>query len=398
MGGRLLSGLENCVVVDMGGTSTDIAVLEGGVPKVSSEGSAVGSWRTRVEAVDMWTAALGGDSEIRAGANGKMLIGPERVMPLCHAAVEHPGLVERMARLGQARFLTASRREHRLSPTEARIVAVLRERGPLVPAELKRELEDLILLDSYVRDLRARGVIHGIGLTPTDILHASGRYVKGDREASLLGVRLYAGVLAMSEAGLMEEAMRMVSTRIGDEVVRKLLSDELGALPDTASFRGIMDLITGGKRCPAVDLRAVVRRPIVGLGAPAKVFIAPLAEMLGTRVIIPDDHDVGNAVGAVCGQVSEFVDVFVYPREKGYAVFSAFNAPIPCGGEDEAAKKARELAARYALERARAAGGVDLTIDLKVEEERGRSNSTLQEDELVQMRVRARAVGRALEI
>jgi N-methylhydantoinase A/oxoprolinase/acetone carboxylase beta subunit len=129
------------------------------------------------------------------------------------------------------------------------------------------------------------------------------------------------------------------------------------------------------------------------------VFIAPLAELLGTQVIIPLDHDVGNAVGAVCGQVSEYVDVFVYPREKGlYAVFSSFNAPIPCGGEEEARKKARELATKYAMERAEAAGGVDLTVDIKVEEERGRSNSTLQSDELIQMRVRARAVGRALEL
>lgn len=398
MGGRVLASLEDCVVIDMGGTSTDIAVLESGVPRVTSEGAAVGNWRTRVEAVDMWTTALGGDSEVRAGRDGKLLIGPERVIPLCHAAVSYPGLMKKMGDLGQARFLVASPREHRLTPTEARVVAVLREGSPMAPAELKQELGDLILLDSYLRDLRARGVIEGIGLTPTDMLHALGRYVKGDREASRLGVRLYAGVLGMGEEELIAEAMRTISSRIANEVVRKLLSDEVGVLPGEASFQGIMDLITGRRGCPAIDLRARVRGPIVGLGAPAKEFISPIADILGALVIIPEDHDVGNAVGAVCGQVSEFVDVFVYPREKGYAVFSAFNAPIPCGGEKEAARKARELAARYAMERAAAAGGVDLAVDLKVEEERGRSNSTLQEDELVQMRVRARAVGRALSV
>jgi N-methylhydantoinase A/oxoprolinase/acetone carboxylase beta subunit len=160
----------------------------------------------------------------------------------------------------------------------------------------------------------------------------------------------------------------------------------------------VMDLVTGSRCCPAISLKAAVGRPIVGLGAPAGVFIAPLAELLGAKVIIPPDHDVGNAVGAVCGQVSEYVDVFVYPREKGYAVFSSYHAPLPCGGEAEAVKKAREVASKFALDRARAAGGVNLTVELKVEEERGRSNSALQDDELVQMRVRARAVGRALEI
>jgi N-methylhydantoinase A/oxoprolinase/acetone carboxylase beta subunit len=398
MGGRMLAGLNDCVVVDMGGTSTDIAVLENGVPRVSSEGAVVGRWRTRVEAVDMWTTALGGDSEIRAGRDRLLAIGPERVVPLCLAAQEHPGLMGKMNLLGQARFLFASPREHRLSASESRIVSLLREKGPMAPVELKKGLDDMILLDSHVQDLRARGVVLGIGLTPTDILHASGVYVKGDREASRLGVHLYAGVLGIEDDELIAEVMRSVSARIGDEVVRKLLSDEIGALPDLPSFQGVMDLITGSRCCPAIGLKAKISRPIVGLGAPARVFIAPLAEMLGAQVIIPEDHDVGNAVGAVCGQVSEFVDVFVYPREKGYAVFSSFNAPIPCGGEEEAVKKARELAARYATERAAAAGGKDLAVDIKVEEERGRSNSTLQEDELVQMRVRARAVGRALDL
>jgi N-methylhydantoinase A/oxoprolinase/acetone carboxylase beta subunit len=268
----------------------------------------------------------------------------------------------------------------------------------LAPVELKRELDDVVLLDSHVRDMRSREVIQGIGLTPTDVLHATGKYVKGDRQASLMGVRLFAGVLGVKDEELMEMVMRSVSAKIADEVVRKLLSDEIGALPDSKSFQGVMDLVTGNKRCSMISLKAKVGRPIIGLGAPAKEFIAPLAELLGAHVIIPNDYEVGNAVGAACGQVSEFVDVFVYPREKGYAVFSSYNAPIPCGGEDEAVKKARELATKYALDRARAAGGVNLTVDLKIEEERGRSNSTLQDDELVQMRVRARAVGKALEI
>ena len=172
-----------------------------------------------------------------------------------------------------------------------------------------------------------------------------------------MGVRLFAGVLGVKDEELMEMVMRSVSAKIADEVVRKLLSDEIGALPDSKSFQGVMDLVTGNKRCSMISLKAKVGRPIIGLGAPAKEFIAPLAELLGAHVIIPNDYEVGNAIGAACGQVSEFVDVFVYHREKGYAVFSSYNAPIPCGGEDEAVKKARELATKYALDRARAAGG-----------------------------------------
>ena len=54
-----LSGLDDAVVLDMGGTTTDIAVVRGGRAKVSKEGARVGEWQTRVRAVDMWTLGLG---------------------------------------------------------------------------------------------------------------------------------------------------------------------------------------------------------------------------------------------------------------------------------------------------------------------------------------------------
>jgi len=38
MGGRLLSKLDNCIVLDIGGTSTDIAYLDKGFPRITKEG------------------------------------------------------------------------------------------------------------------------------------------------------------------------------------------------------------------------------------------------------------------------------------------------------------------------------------------------------------------------
>lgn len=395
MGGRVLSGLDDCVVIDMGGTSTDIAVLQNGLPKVTTDGSAVGKWRTRVEAVDMWTVGLGGDSEIRVSLADGLAIGPERVVPLCIAALRFPGLADRMPILGQCRFLIASPTDGlNLSPTESKIVEHLRKTGPQAPSELRRDLEEIILLDSFLKGLRGRGAIVGIGLTPTDVLHAAGLYVKGDVAASQAGVKLFSAVLRSTEEELIRSVLDAVTARIADELLRKLLSDEVGLLPDAAAFQGVMDLVSGKRRCSTMGLRATIDRSVVGLGAPAQMFIAPLEDLMNVKVVIPDDHDVGNAVGAVCGQVSEYVDVYVYPRDKGYAVYSTFNSPMDCGGEEEAVRRAKVLAEKYALERARSAGGIDLRVEIKLEEERGRSNSTLQKDELVQLRVRARAVGR----
>ena len=62
VGAGFLTGLDDFVVSDMGGTTTDIAVVAGGRPVIRAEGALVGGWRTMVEAIDVRTSGLGGDS------------------------------------------------------------------------------------------------------------------------------------------------------------------------------------------------------------------------------------------------------------------------------------------------------------------------------------------------
>ena len=46
VGAGFLTGLTDFVVADMGGTTTDVAVVSGGRPVISGEGALVGAWRT----------------------------------------------------------------------------------------------------------------------------------------------------------------------------------------------------------------------------------------------------------------------------------------------------------------------------------------------------------------
>ena len=86
-GAQFLSGLRDGLVVDMGGTTTDIAALSGGMCSVSEEGALLSGWRTRVRALEIRTFGLGGDSEIVLRPDGSVHIGPRKVVPLCRAAV-----------------------------------------------------------------------------------------------------------------------------------------------------------------------------------------------------------------------------------------------------------------------------------------------------------------------
>lgn len=85
-GAMFLSGVDNAVFADMGGTTIDIACIDNGKVKLSAEGALIAGWRTRVYAIDIYTKGLGGDSLIRVDNLGNIKFGPKKVTPICMAA------------------------------------------------------------------------------------------------------------------------------------------------------------------------------------------------------------------------------------------------------------------------------------------------------------------------
>ena len=81
VGALTVSGRREGVVIDIGGTTTDIAWVKDGLPPINSEGAVVGELATRVEAIDIRTVGLGGDSWIKLSRDGGMELGPRRVLP-----------------------------------------------------------------------------------------------------------------------------------------------------------------------------------------------------------------------------------------------------------------------------------------------------------------------------
>ena len=63
-GGLFLSGRQDAVIADIGGTTTDIACARDGHVALSEHGACVGGWRTQVRAAEISTSGLGGDSHI----------------------------------------------------------------------------------------------------------------------------------------------------------------------------------------------------------------------------------------------------------------------------------------------------------------------------------------------
>ncbi len=79
-GAAFLSGLKEAIVVDVGGTTTDVGILTRGFPRESSSAVEIGGVRTNFRMPDLVSIGLGGGSLITAKeGNGSVSVGPESV-------------------------------------------------------------------------------------------------------------------------------------------------------------------------------------------------------------------------------------------------------------------------------------------------------------------------------
>ncbi|GEL19748.1 hydantoinase/oxoprolinase N-terminal domain-containing protein [Pseudonocardia asaccharolytica] len=77
-GAAFLSGLQSCAVVDVGGTTTDVGILNGGFPREATAEVSVGGVRTNFRMPDVLSVGIGGGSRVRGGDSG-VTVGPDSV-------------------------------------------------------------------------------------------------------------------------------------------------------------------------------------------------------------------------------------------------------------------------------------------------------------------------------
>ncbi|WP_311083251.1 hydantoinase/oxoprolinase family protein [Paenibacillus polymyxa] len=78
-GASYLAKIKNTMVLDVGGTTSDIGVLQDGFPRESSVAVEVGDIRTNFRMPDIISVGLGGGSIVRSDDNGKITVGPDSV-------------------------------------------------------------------------------------------------------------------------------------------------------------------------------------------------------------------------------------------------------------------------------------------------------------------------------
>ncbi len=78
-GAAWLSGQQDAIVVDIGGTTTDVGVLSHGYPRETSMAIDVGGVRTNFRMPDLHSIGLGGGSLVTRQADGSVTVGPRSV-------------------------------------------------------------------------------------------------------------------------------------------------------------------------------------------------------------------------------------------------------------------------------------------------------------------------------
>ena len=333
VGARHMTGLDNAVVSDIGGTTTDVAVLDHGRPRLDPEGATVGGFRTMVEAVAMRTFGLGGDSEValeEGGLKPRMSLGPRRLVPLALAGMMHgeavtvelerqlrapnPGRMDgRFAvRTGVPEHLAAG-----LTPPEAKLYDTITD----VPQPIDRLLTSNAQSATLNR-LVSRGLVHVSGFTPSDAAHVLGRQANWDEAAARLGAELFARKrdgrgqpIAPTPEALSERVLATL-TRLSAEVILETAFAEDGLDGAATVAHALVQRAVDGHDGIA-RLSVALDRPVIGLGASAPLHYAGLPQLVGNECVVPEDTDVANALGAVVGQVRVTAEARVSQPKEG---------------------------------------------------------------------------------
>lgn len=380
VGARHLTSLDNAVVSDIGGTTTDVAVLDRGRPRLDPEGATVGGFRTMVEAVAMRTFGLGGDSEItleEGALSPRLFLGPRRLAPLALVGVTHRDVVLRelerqllasnpgrldgrfAMRTGVPDHLAAG-----LSPNEAKLYEAL-EASP-------RPLDRLLTNNAQMATLNrlvARGLVHICGFTPSDAAHVLGKQANWNDETARLGAALFARrkdgrgqPIADTPEAISDRVLKAV-TRASAETILETAFAEDGLDGASTVAHDMVQRAMDGRQGIA-QLTVALDRPVIGLGASAGLHYAALAALVGNQCVVPADADVANALGAVVGQVRVHAEAQVSQPQEGLFRLTAGETVKDYPNEDKAMAAAEAYVSTAAAQRATQAGAETAEIDI----------------------------------
>lgn len=419
VGACALSGIQNAIIADMGGTTTDIAVITAGQPELSSNGVRIGDWKPMVEAVRVISIGLGGDSEVRFSGQNGIEIGPRRVVPVSLLGHLYPDIVPALER---QLMVSPSRRSNRfalrLEHNEVLMTECTSDElhawemlgdGPL---ELDRLVETNRRASRAIGRLQRKGLVIYSGFTPSDAAHVLGmsNHWCGDSAglAALNWARQMRHVYGLGRwpEGDGELPSRQVFDRVSHLISEALIEaglhqhDQLEPAAAGSLTRLLADLVyeSGDARHgkpgsgTLFHLNFAVDYPLVAVGAPASTFFPDASKRLGVTLKLPENAAVANAFGAVMGSVKQTAHIMITQPLHGTFIVHSDQGPLSFSHLSEA----RETAEKMALEKVRgmaSSAGAD-AMEITLSQDDNHVSHDLDGDLFLETRITATAIGR----
>ncbi|MEM7562388.1 MAG: hydantoinase/oxoprolinase family protein [Pseudomonadota bacterium] len=389
IGACRLSGLDNAIVADMGGTTTDIAIVSDGQPQLCSDGATIGDWQPMVEAVRVNSIGLGGDSEVRFGGHKGLSIGPRRVVPTSLLGHLYPEIIpklelqlEGMINARSNRFVMRLENNQallkQLNEVELEAWESLSER----PVELDSVIQDNRQYARALAKLKRLGLAIYSGFTPSDAVHVLGINSHWDKRAAELSARIWMRQMRFLygfgkwDGEDVEAACKQVYELVNESIRRLLVEvglNEFGMLSKGGKNNGIIETITrmvvgvsqGEGRKPLFNLDFASDYPIVAVGAPAASYYRDVADSMNIGLHLPTHADVANAFGAVMGSVIQRAQVTVTQPQHGSFRLFHDNQPQSFDQLELAKKQAEEIVVDLARQKALDAGAINPDVSIE---------------------------------
>ncbi|KXS41028.1 MAG: N-methylhydantoinase A/acetone carboxylase, beta subunit [Methanolobus sp. T82-4] len=328
LGAAHLTDLKECLTIDVGGTSTDISMIQDSMPVVSSSGAVVGGWDTKVKAIKMNTSAIGGDSHV--WIHEKTNMGPNRVIPLCLCASEFPSLINKLQNAEKISrrimndilqpttfFMCNGVKSHclyasELEGEEIEIFDAINEEPSSISDIASRTNKHPLMFEDILRRLIQKRYIKQVGFTPTDVLHVTGDYTRWDSNASMLGATILSDYTSMEPFDLCE--------KLREDVAKEIVLNLIAHCANTVKKTDLEKILNGTEL-----MKFMIKSPVVLVGAPVTPYMKDMKHFIDADIRIPEFHEVGNAVGALVGNVVYRGEALIRPTAPGSSQYLLFS-------------------------------------------------------------------------
>ena len=379
-----LSKVRNSIVADMGGTTTDISIVNEGRIETSEQETLIGNWRPMIETIKIFSVGLGADSEAHYKGGLGLALGPRRVIPMSLLGHRYPAIPEllnaqltgtptaRTNRFALRHHATSTQIEN-FSPIEREVWDKLSD-GPL---ELETTSTKCHQQARAVAALIRKGAVIYSGFTPSDAAHVLGHTNHWSKDTADIAAKLWIKQMrhvygwGNFDPSDTKKASHLIHQAVVQNIIQTLIRASLttdGQYWSSTEMTRITQILTRWimgpkeKQPQLFSLRFENNLKLVAVGAPAYIYYPEVSESLGIPYETTSNAQVANAIGAVVGTVVQRVRVTITQPALGqYRVYDR-SGPVDFVVLSEAIEFAKAVTETQAYAKAKIAGAENIEV------------------------------------